>query len=326
MSEMATANRIKRLMEAKSLTYAELEKLTGIPKSALQRYVSGKTVNIPSERLSKIARALNSTPLFLLGWGKEDKITDFSHRINSYMIENHINSEELYELIKPYIKLNSEDLNVSYMDYEESKITQEKFNKLINGQEDATEYDTALFAKALGVSETWLSGLDVPNMAFTSKEKTDYNKNTTKDISGGTLPFVSYPLSESTVAMIPIVSTVRAGWNGVPEPVYDGTMAIYDQKNPQEYVWMKVEGDSMEPYIMEGDYVLVHLQPTAENGELVIAMLDGEEGTVKKYQRNASGVMLVPYNSKCPTVFVPNDRLDTFLIYGVVKKSMRNYI
>lgn len=140
------------------------------------------------------------------------------------------------------------------------------------------------------------------------------------------LPFQTFPLSESTAAMIPIVSTVRAGWNGVPEPIYDGKMAVYDRKNPQEYVWMKVEGDSMEPYIMEGDYVLVHVQPTAENGELVVAMLDGEEGTVKKYQRNESGVMLIPFNSKCPTVFVPNDRLDAFLIYGVVKKSMRNYL
>lgn len=140
------------------------------------------------------------------------------------------------------------------------------------------------------------------------------------------LPFQTFPLSESTVSMIPIVSTVRAGWNGVPEPVYDGMMAVYDQKNPQEYVWMKVEGDSMEPYLMNGDFVLVHVQPTAENGEIVVAMLDGEEGTVKKYQRNASGVMLIPFNSKCPTVFVSNDRLDAFLIYGVVKKSMRNYI
>lgn len=139
-------------------------------------------------------------------------------------------------------------------------------------------------------------------------------------------PFQTFPLSESTAAMIPIVSTVRAGWNGVPEPVYDGMMAVYDQKNPQEYVWMKVEGDSMKPYLMNGDFVLVHVQPTAENGEIVVAMLDGEEGTVKKYQRNASGVMLIPFNSKCPTVFVSNDRLDAFLIYGVVKKSMRNYI
>lgn len=137
------------------------------------------------------------------------------------------------------------------------------------------------------------------------------------------LPFQTFPLSESTAAMIPIVSTVRAGWNGVPEPIYDGKMAVYDRKNPQEYVWMRVEGDSMEPYIMEGDYVLVHVQPTAENGELVVAMLDGEEGTVKKYQRNESGVMLIPFNSKCPTVFVPKDRLDDFLIYGVVKESKR---
>nr|DAM30235.1 MAG TPA: Repressor protein CI [Caudoviricetes sp.] len=188
-------------------------------------------------------------------------------------------------------------------------------------------------AKIFHVSVTYLLCLtDYPNELPSTmgilndhiSEEPKYLREETLDHPPG-LSFQTFPLSESTVAMIPIVSTVRAGWNGVPEPVYDGMMAVYDQKNPQEYVWMKVEGDSMEPYIMEGDFVLVHIQPTAENGELVVAMLDGEEGTVKKFQRNKSGVMLVPYNSKCPTVFVPNDRLDAFLIYGVVKKSMRNY-
>lgn len=164
--------------------------------------------------------------------------------------------------------------------------------------------------------------LQIANLLHTTPEYL----NGETDNPAPKLPFQTFPLSESTVSMIPIVSTVRAGWNGVPEPVYDGMMAVYDQKNPQEYVWMKVEGDSMEPYLMNGDFVLVHVQPTAENGEIVVAMLDGEEGTVKKYQRNASGVMLIPFNSKCPTVFVSNDRLDAFLIYGVVKKSMRNYI
>lgn len=187
----------------------------------------------------------------------------------------------------------------------------------------------------LGLSETYLANIKNGKDRMTdSRLKVIANilRTTPEYLNGETddpapkLPFQTFPLSESTVSMIPIVSTVRAGWNGVPEPVYDGMMAVYDQKNPQEYVWMKVEGDSMEPYLMNGDFVLVHVQPTAENGEIVVAMLDGEEGTVKKYQRNASGVMLIPFNSKCPTVFVPNERLDAFLIYGVVRQSKRDYL
>lgn len=139
------------------------------------------------------------------------------------------------------------------------------------------------------------------------------------------LPPNMFPLTDSTAAMIPIVATVRGGWNGVPEPVYDGTMAVYDRKNPQEYVWMQVDGDSMAPDIKNGDYVLVHIQPTAENSEIVVAMLDGEEGTVKKYQRDENGVMLIPLNTQHPTRFISNDQLDQFLIYGVVKESKRKW-
>lgn len=204
----------------------------------------------------------------------------------------------------------------------------ERFNSLLN-ERKTTAYRVA---KETGISQglvnQYKNGITTPsqNNALKIAEffgcSVGYLFGETDD-PAPKFPFQTFPLSESTAAMIPIVSTVRAGWNGVPEPIYDGKMAVYDRKNPQEYVWMKVEGDSMEPYIMGGDYVLVHVQPTAENGELVVAMLDGEEGTVKKYQRNESGVMLIPFNSKCPTVFVPNDRLDDFLIYGVVKESKR---
>ena len=137
------------------------------------------------------------------------------------------------------------------------------------------------------------------------------------------LPLNMRPLTDSTVARIPIVSTVRAGFGGVPEPVYDGTMAVYDRKNPQEYVWMKVEGDSMSPDIKNGDYVLVHIQPTAENGDIVVAIWNGEEGTVKKYQSDENGIMLIPLNTQYPAHFIANAQLGEFIIYGVVKETKR---
>ena len=81
----------------------------------------------------------------------------------------------------------------------------------------------------------------------------------------------------------------------------------------------------MSPNIMDGDYVLVHIQPTAENGDVVVARWNGEEGTVKKYQRDENGVMLIPLNTQYPARFISNDQLDQFLIYGVVKESKRKW-
>lgn len=177
---------------------------------------------------------------------------------------------------------------------------------------------------ALDIAIKLSQGLDVPleilNGEYSLIKKKD---NDLEFVNSKTLPFNVYPLTDSTVAMIPIVSTVRAGFGGVPEPVYDGTMAVYDRKNPQECVWMKVEGDSMSPNIMDGDYVLVHIQPTAENGDIVVAIWNGEEGTVKKYQRDDNGVMLIPLNTQYPARFITNDQLDEFIIYGVVKETKR---
>lgn len=186
------------------------------------------------------------------------------------------------------------------------------------------------FAKDFGVAQStvggWESGKREPNYA-TTQRLADYFDVSIDYLLGRDempkLPLNMRPLTDSTAARIPIVSTVRAGFGGVPEPVYDGTMTVYDRKNPQECVWMKVEGESMSPDIKNGDYVLVHIQPTAENGDIVVAIWNGEEGTVKKYQRDENGIMLIPLNTQYPAHFIANAQLGEFIIYGVVKETKR---
>lgn len=65
MSELS--NRILNLILSRELSYADLSQLTGIPKSALQRYATGETEKIPADRLELIAKALNTTAAALLG-------------------------------------------------------------------------------------------------------------------------------------------------------------------------------------------------------------------------------------------------------------------
>jgi repressor LexA len=63
-----------------------------------------------------------------------------------------------------------------------------------------------------------------------------------------------------------------------------------------EYV-LRVAGDSMKDAgILDGDYVIVHRQETAGNGEIVVALV-GEEATVKRYFREADHIRLQPENA-----------------------------
>ena len=71
-------NRLLSLLQEKGISYGELSEITGIPKSALHRYVTGATEKIPIERIKSIASALNVTPEYLLGWDRKIDSLDLS--------------------------------------------------------------------------------------------------------------------------------------------------------------------------------------------------------------------------------------------------------
>lgn len=60
-------NKLQHLLKEKDLSYSELSRRTGIPYSALQRYMTGETSKIPLERIELIAKALGTTPAYLMG-------------------------------------------------------------------------------------------------------------------------------------------------------------------------------------------------------------------------------------------------------------------
>ena len=87
---------------------------------------------------------------------------------------------------------------------------------------------------------------------------------------------------------------------------------------------LQVKGDSMiEEQIRDGDYVIVEDRSTARDGEMVIALLDGENVTLKKLYREAGGtVRLQPANSQMKPIFVDADDMR---IQGVVIGVLRKY-
>ena len=65
------SERIKALVESSDLSYQELEKLTGIKKSSLQRYASGVTTKIPLDVIEKLSKTFNVSQEYLMGWDEK---------------------------------------------------------------------------------------------------------------------------------------------------------------------------------------------------------------------------------------------------------------
>ena len=101
----------------------------------------------------------------------------------------------------------------------------------------------------------------------------------------------------SAPTYVPLVGRIAAGGPVLAEQAVEDVFPL-----PRELVgegtlfMLKVVGDSMvEAAICDGDWVVVRQQPTAENGEIVAAMIDGE-ATVKTYKRRDGHVWLLPHN------------------------------
>lgn len=82
MSERS--KRILAAIEKSELSYGELSKVTGIPKSALQRYATGETEKVPIDRIELIAKATGVTSAYLMGW-EDARINFFAKNLKYYL-------------------------------------------------------------------------------------------------------------------------------------------------------------------------------------------------------------------------------------------------
>ncbi|MGY1831914.1 transcriptional repressor LexA [Geodermatophilus sp. SYSU D01180] len=119
------------------------------------------------------------------------------------------------------------------------------------------------------------------------------------ETAGETAPAAPAAAADGTTAptYVPLVGRIAAGGPVLAEQAVEDVFPL-----PRELVgegtlfMLRVAGDSMvDAAICDGDWVVVRQQPTAENGEIVAAMLDGE-ATVKTYKRRDGHVWLLPHN------------------------------
>jgi repressor LexA len=125
---------------------------------------------------------------------------------------------------------------------------------------------------------------------------------------------VMLPLAGIVAAGTPIEAIEDRETIGVPPELVPGR---------GECFVLRVRGDSMiDEQIRDGDYVVVEARPEARDGETVVALIRGEEATLKKLYRKGSRVRLVPANAAhSPMEFPARD----VRIRGVVRGLLRRY-
>ena len=177
----------------------------------------------------------------------------------------------------------------------------------MSGRYKAKQDGVYLLAQALQVNEAWLMGLDV------SMEK-EINIYKTDKLGNSVIP-------------IPILGTVKAGYNYLAQENWIGTIDVETSLvgNGDEYFALKVHGDSMFPVLIENDVVIIKKQSDFETGDIVVAIINGNEATIKKGKKSDSSILLQPLNTAYEPLIFTKEEMKSIpvTIVGIVKQLKR---
>lgn len=122
------------------------------------------------------------------------------------------------------------------------------------------------------------------------------------------------------VVNLPVIGQVAAGKPMLAVEDIEETFPIpHDFVSGDDGFMLRVKGESMiEDGIHDGDYVIVRRQPTADNGDTVVAMVDGE-ATIKRFYREDGRIRLQPANQSMQPMYFPTVDIVGKLV-GLVRK------
>ena len=121
---------------------------------------------------------------------------------------------------------------------------------------------------------------------------------------------------------LPLVGRIAAG-KPVEAIETAESISLSDIIGNREVFALEVRGDSMrDEHIVSGDYVLVERTRTAREGEIIVALVDGSDATLKRFYREGSMIRLQPSNTEMSPIYAPAASVS---IQGKVLGVLRKY-
>ena len=149
----------------------------------------------------------------------------------------------------------------------------------------------------------------------------DYNRSRSIDL----LPpkgRLKQAMSVNTAVVLPVLGRIAAGQpiEAIQNPE---TISLADFVRSKEVFVLEVRGESMQDeHILDGDYVLVEKTKVAHNGDIVVAIVDKDDATLKRLYREGENIRLQPSNVNMKPIIVPAASVE---IQGRVIGVLRKY-
>lgn len=175
--------------------------------------------------------------------------------------------------------------------------------------------------EGLGLSSLATVHKHVTNLEKKGLLSRDYNRSRSIDL----LPpkgRLKQAMSVNTGMVLPLLGRIAAGQpiEAIERPE---TISLSDWVRSKEVFVLEVSGESMQDeHIVNGDYVLVEKSKIAHNGDIVVALVEGTDATLKRFYREGDSIRLQPSNAKMKPIIVPARNVE---IQGRVIGVLRKY-
>lgn len=127
-------------------------------------------------------------------------------------------------------------------------------------------------------------------------------------------------INPNKVKNVPLVGRVAAGQPLLAQENIEDSFALPTEIAGEDAFMLRVKGDSMiEAGILDGDYIIVKQQSTANNGEIVVALVE-DEATVKRFYKKGGSILLKPENKRMEAIIVQDVK-----VLGKVIGLMRKF-
>lgn len=304
---MTTVDRILELVEESGLTAKEFAENAKIAGGSITDWKTGRSK--PSvESLQKIAKYANVQLEWLTG-DSEFKTKE----------------EELEDLIKFYQEKSGLSPNIIRASlYEDLNLTDDENNLLNEISEGISEaiknntlnqFNTYNYLKNLN-EDSKKRIINALNIVSTSQAQLSFilaSKAQEEHIKSldQTLNFMDETLKLSNnlahLVRIPILGKIAAGQPILAQENLEGYLPVdpnmYGMSNPEDYFYLRVNDNSINLKVKNSDYALIHKQDYADNGDIIVAIVNGDdEATLKRYKRLTAQFILLEPMSTDPTI------------------------